>query len=150
MLLESFSSVSYTILCVQQRGPCTNLNTASVLLAIVVFCVHVPVLMPVKMLVVMRLNSLDSVSVVQASVSAKAGLWGAQRSKGMRKITPSQPLGVSPKVKAHVPPAVAAAADNAGQDDSSTESMQQRLEQAFLDQYSAAEQKARVSIDCQQ
>ncbi|KAL3158178.1 hypothetical protein ABBQ32_011767 [Trebouxia sp. C0010 RCD-2024] len=81
---------------------------------------------------------------IQASTSAEHGHWGVKKAKlkGMRKITPSQPLGATPKLKARLPSNVAAAAA-AGQDASSTNdtSVKTRLQQAFLEQYSPADAK---------
>ena len=84
-------------------------------------------------------------ALLQASISAEHGRWDVKKAKlkGMRKITPSQPQGASPRVTARVPPIVAAAAA-AGQEDSGQESdpVKLRLQQAFLEQYSPTEVKA--------
>lgn len=81
--------------------------------------------------------------LLQASISAEHGRWDVKKAKlkGMRKITPSQPQGASPRVKARVPPNVAAAAqEDSGQE---SDSVKFRLQQAFLEQYSPTEAKAR-------
>ena len=88
---------------------------------------------------------LQGGALLQASISAEHGRWDVNKAqlKGMRKITPSQPQGASPPVKARVPPNVAAAAA-AGQEDSGQGSnpVKGRLQQAFLEQYSPTEAKA--------
>lgn len=87
--------------------------------------------------------------LLQASISAEHGRWDVKKAKlkGMRKITPSQPQGASPHVKARVPPIVAAAAA-AGQEDSSqgSDPVKVRLQQAFLEQYSPTEAKASFGL----
>lgn len=84
---------------------------------------------------------------VQASISAGSGSWNGKRSKlkGVRKITPSQPTGVSFKAKAQVPPAVAAVADGTSYGSHPTKL---KLQQAFLEQYSAAEDKVPAHAVC--
>lgn len=88
-------------------------------------------------------------ALLQASISAEHGRWDVKKAKlkGMRKITPSQPQGASPRVKGRVPPSVAAAAA-AGQEDSGKESdgVKMRLQQAFLEQYSPTEAKASLCL----
>lgn len=83
--------------------------------------------------------------LLQASISAEHGRWDVKKAKlkGMRKITPSQPQGASPRTKARLPSSVAAAAA-AGQDETSKESrsVKVQLQQAFLEQYSPSDAKA--------
>ncbi|KAA6417830.1 MAG: hypothetical protein FRX49_12186 [Trebouxia sp. A1-2] len=65
---------------------------------------------------------------VQASISAETAPWDGKRLKlkGIRKIHPSQPPGVSPNIQALTPPAVAAAADMPSHDNSSQDSVRLR------------------------
>jgi len=82
---------------------------------------------------------------VQASISAETAPWDGKRSKlkGIRKIHPSQPPGVSPNIQARIPPAVAAAAHMPSHNNSSQDSVKEKLQEAFLEQYSGAGHKAR-------
>jgi len=82
---------------------------------------------------------------VQASISAETAPWDGKRSKlkGIRKIHPSQPPGVSPNIQARIPPAVAAAAGMPSHDKRSQDSVKEKLQEAFLEQYSGAGHKAR-------
>lgn len=85
------------------------------------------------------------IATVQASISAEAAPWDGKRSKlkGIRKIHPSQPPGVSPNIQARIPLAVAAAAGMPSHDKSSQNSVKEKLQEAFLEQYSGAGHKAR-------
>lgn len=85
----------------------------------------------------------------QASASAEHGQWDGNRLKlkGLRKITPSQPPGVSPRLTAHIPPAIAAAAAAASHTGSS-DLVKLKLQQAFLEQYSSEGHKASAMQRC--
>ncbi|KAL0027923.1 hypothetical protein WJX79_002908 [Trebouxia sp. C0005] len=92
-----------------------------------------------------RLQQMQQ-QAVQASISAETAPWDGKRLKlkGIRKIHPSQPPGVSPNIQALTPPAVAAAADMPSHDNSSQDSVKEKLQEAFLEQYSGAGHKVRL------
>ena len=60
----------------------------------------------------------------------------------MRKITPSQPLGVSLTLNSELPPALAAAVEGATGSDAYPVKL--KLQHAFLEQYSSSEHKVKL------
>jgi hypothetical protein len=116
----------YAVKCVQALRTTTIIHMPAVSVAIK-YCHHC------------------TANAVQASVSAETAPWDGKRSKlkGVRKIHPSQPPGASLNIQACIPPAVAAAAYMPSHDSSSQDSVKEKLQEAFLEQYSGAEHKAR-------
>ena len=110
-------------------------------------CCHSIVLVLADWVCLCICKPCEADALPQASISAANGQWDVKKAKlkGVRKITPSQPQGASPRVKTKIPSNVAAAAA-AGRDmdaNKGNDAVKLRLQQVFLEQYSPSDAKAR-------